>query len=65
MMFGSKFSSPANEKPMDSKTPRDAKTWRRSFWSVTGLLLAGFLYWAHYNPLLTDEEMIAHFNAHA
>lgn len=64
MMLRSKFLSPADKTPIASKTPRDAKTWRRIFWSVMGLLLVGFLYWAHYNPLLTDEEMIAHFNAH-
>ncbi len=28
------------------------------------LFISGLLYWWHYNPLLNDEEMIAHFHEH-
>ncbi|MGZ4969091.1 MAG: hypothetical protein ACXV8O_16115 [Methylobacter sp.] len=31
---------------------------------ITVLLIIGLLYWWHYNPLPSDEEMIAHFNSH-
>lgn len=31
---------------------------------ITLLLIVGLLYWWHYNPLPSDEEMIAHFHEH-
>ena len=40
---------------------------RKSFWRVPilpMLLISGLLYWWHYNPLPSDEEIIAHFYAH-
>lgn len=40
---------------------------RKSFWRtpiILILLISGLLYWWHYNPLPSDEEMIAHFREH-
>jgi hypothetical protein len=31
---------------------------------ITVLLIIGLLYWWHYNPLPSDEEMISHFHNH-
>lgn len=31
---------------------------------ITLLLIVGLLYWWHYNPLPSDEEMISHFHNH-
>lgn len=38
------------------------KNWRVPIISI--LLISGLLYWWHYNPLPSDEEMIAHFHEH-
>lgn len=41
---------------------RKIKWWH---WLLVSLLaMSGFLYWAHSNPLYSDEEMIAKFHAH-
>ena len=37
---------------------------KHGFLLFIALLIFLLLYWWHYNPLPSDEEMIAHFNAH-
>lgn len=49
----------------EPKRPGDAV--QPIFWQgpiLTVLSLGGLLYWWHYNPLPSDEEMIAHFHEH-
>lgn len=37
---------------------------RMQMFSAILLIISGLLYWWHYNPLPSDEEMIAHFKEH-
>lgn len=49
------------------KTFTRAQLARKNIWRVPVrimLLICGLWYWWHYNPLPSDEKMIAHFQAH-
>jgi len=53
---------PQYEQPEQTENKQQVKNYTN--YKITALLIAGLLYWWHYNPLPSDEEMIAHFHNH-
>jgi len=53
---------PQDEQQEQAESKQQVKNYTN--YKITALLIAGLLYWWHYNPLPSDEEMIAHFHNH-
>jgi len=53
---------PQDEQPEQAESKQQVKYYTNH--KITVLLIMGLLYWWHYNPLPSDEEMIAHFHNH-